>query len=602
MNDLKDIIEEIKSRCDIVDVISDYMHIEKSGSNYTGLCPFHTEKTGSFMVSKSKQIYKCFGCNAGGDVISFVMRWENIDFMEAVKILAKRCGITLDRNISEEERKKIQEMNKFKEIHTEAARFYFQNLLSRKNPGYEYLKKRGLSDKIIKKFGLGYSLNSWNSLMNHLLAKGYDKADLVKCGLVTHKSETNKYYDRFRNRVMFPIFNYNGKVIGFGGRVLDDSLPKYLNSPETLIFNKRLNLYGLNISKKSIKDDTLILVEGYMDLISLYQNNIEYVVATLGTALTIGQAKLIRRFAKNVIISYDSDQAGQNATLRAIDILLQADIKVKILNLKDCKDPDDFIKKYGFEGYKKAIDESDYYIKFKIDILKNKYNLENDTQKMSFVEEATLLLRKLKSPIEKDLYAKYLSDLTNISIESIRASVGIKSKRNYNNNKNNINNRKIEQMSKIQNGYLKVEAKFIKLLMENKELRNAVLMDVEIKEFLFGDTKEIFNYIIKNKELDKITIDKIKSLNISEEYVKTIQNIPIEEINTYTLEGTKKIINQIRKNIIDDEIKSMSDEIKQLSNKLELLKKNNDNTKEVDDKIMSLSLEILKREKIKKDL
>ena len=179
---------------------------------------------------------------------------------------------------------------------------------------------------------------------------------------------------------MFPIFNYNGKVIGFGGRVLDDSLPKYLNSPETLVFNKRMNLYGLNISKKGIKDDTLILVEGYMDLISLYQNNIENVVATLGTALTIEQAKLIRRFAKNVIISYDSDQAGQNATLRAIDILLKADIKVKILNLKDCKDPDDFIKKYGFDGYKKAIEESDYYIKFKIDLLKNKYNLKNDTQ------------------------------------------------------------------------------------------------------------------------------------------------------------------------------------------------------------------------------
>ena len=208
----------------------------------------------------------------------------------------------------------------------------------------------------------------------------------------------------------------------------------------------------------------------------------------------------------------------------------------------------------------------------------------------------------MKSPIEKDLYAKYLSDLTNISIESIRANVGIKVKSNYNNSKNNTNNRKIEQMSKIQNGYLKVEAKFIKLLMENKKLRNSVLMDYEIEDFLFGDTKEIFDYIIKNKELDKITIDKIKSLNISEEYVKTIQSIPIEEINTYTLEGTKKIIDQIRKNIIDDEIKSMSDEIKQLSNKLELLKKNNDNTKEVDDKIMSLSLEILKREKIKKDL
>ena len=605
MNDLKDIIEEIKSRCDIVDIISDYMHLEKSGSNYTGLCPFHSEKTGSFMVSKSKQIYKCFGCNAGGDVISFVMRWENVDFMEAVKILARKCGITLDRNISEEEKKKIQEINKFREIHTEAARFYFANLLRTKNPGYEYLRKRGLSDKIIKKFGLGYSPNSWNSLMNYLLSKGYDKTDLVKCGLVTHKTESNKYFDRFRNRVMFPIFNYNGKVIGFGGRVLDDSLPKYLNSPETLVFNKRMNLYGLNISKKGIKDDTLILVEGYMDLISLYQNNIENVVATLGTALTIEQAKLIRRYAKNVIISYDSDQAGQNATLRAIDILLKADIKVKILNLKDCKDPDDFIKKYGFDGYKKAIEESDYYIKFKIDLLKNKYNLKNDTQKMNFVEESTLMLKKLKSPIEKDLYAKYLSDLTNISVDSIRASIGIKVSRNYN-NKNNVKHtnvhRKIEQMSKIQDGYLKVEANFIRLLMENKELRNSVISDIKSDEFSFEETKEIFNYIIKNKELDKITIDKIKSLNISEEYIKNINNIKIEEINTYTIDSTKEIIKKIRKNTIENEIKSMSSQIEKLSKELDLLKKSNSNTKEVDDKIMKLSLEILKREKIKKDL
>ena len=605
MNDLKDIIEEIKSRCDIVDIISDYMHLEKSGSNYTGLCPFHSEKTGSFMVSKSKQIYKCFGCNAGGDVISFVMRWENVDFMEAVKILARKCGITLDRNISEEEKKKIQEINKFREIHTEAARFYFANLLRTKNPGYEYLRKRGLSDKIIKKFGLGYSPNSWNSLMNYLLSKGYDKTDLVKCGLITHKTESNKYFDRFRNRVMFPIFNYNGKVIGFGGRVLDDSLPKYLNSPETLVFNKRMNLYGLNISKKGIKDDTLILVEGYMDLISLYQNNIENVVATLGTALTIEQAKLIRRFAKNVIISYDSDQAGQNATLRAIDILLKADIKVKILNFKDCKDPDDFIKKYGFDGYKKAIEESDYYIKFKIDLLKNKYNLKNDTQKMNFVEESTLMLKKLKSPIEKDLYAKYLSDLTNISVDSIRASIGIKVSRNYN-NKNNAKHtnvhRKIEQMSKIQDGYLKVETNFIKLLMENKELRNSVISDIKSDEFSIDETKEIFNYIIKNKELDKITIDKIKSLNISEEYIKNINNIEIEEINTYTIDSTKEIIKKIRKNTIENEIKSMSIQIERLSKELDLLKKSNSNTKEVDDKIMKLSLEILKREKIKKDL
>lgn len=591
MNDLKDIIEEIKSRCDIVDIISDYMHLEKSGSNYTGLCPFHSEKTGSFMVSKSKQIYKCFGCNAGGDVISFVMRWENVDFMEAVKILARKCGITLDRNISEEEKKKIQEINKFREIHTEAARFYFANLLRTKNPGYEYLRKRGLSDKIIKKFGLGYSPNSWNSLMNYLLSKGYDKTDLVKCGLITHKTESNKYFDRFRNRVMFPIFNYNGKVIGFGGRVLDDSLPKYLNSPETLVFNKRMNLYGLNISKKGIKDDTLILVEGYMDLISLYQNNIENVVATLGTALTIEQAKLIRRFAKNVIISYDSDQAGKNATLRAIDILLKADIKVKILNLKDCKDPDDFIKKYGFDGYKKAIEESDYYIKFKIDLLKNKYNLKNDTQKMNFVEESTLMLKKLKSPIEKDLYAKYLSDLTNISVDSIRASIGIKVSRNYN-NKNNAKHtnvhRKIEQMSKIQDGYLKVETNFIKLLMENKELRNSVISDIKSDEFSIDETKEIFNYIIKNKELDKITIDKIKSLNISEEYIKGLESISLDNLDLNNIKNIDEIIKNIRKNSLNEKINML------LKEQIDI-EKNKDvkDVKEVDSKIMEIALKIV---------
>ena len=605
MNDLKDIIEEIKSRCDIVDIISDYMHLEKSGSNYTGLCPFHSEKTGSFMVSKSKQIYKCFGCNAGGDVISFVMRWENVDFMEAVKILARKCGITLDRNISEEEKKKIQEINKFREIHTEAARFYFANLLRTKNPGYEYLRKRGLSDKIIKKFGLGYSPNSWNSLMNYLLSKGYDKTDLVKCGLITHKTESNKYFDRFRNRVMFPIFNYNGKVIGFGGRVLDDSLPKYLNSPETLVFNKRMNLYGLNISKKGIKDDTLILVEGYMDLISLYQNNIENVVATLGTALTIEQAKLIRRFAKNVIISYDSDQAGQNATLRAIDILLKADIKVKILNLKDCKDPDDFIKKYGFDGYKKAIEESDYYIKFKIDLLKNKYNLKNDTQKMNFVEESTLMLKKLKSPIEKDLYAKYLSDLTNISVDSIRASIGIKVSRNYN-NKNNAKHtnvhRKIEQMSKIQDGYLKVETNFIKLLMENKELRNSVISDIKSDEFSIDETKEIFNYIIKNKELDKITIDKIKSLNISEEYLNDLDNISLNSIDTYNSKNVDEIIKNVRRNKFHKEVEALLQKQKDLELSLNHNNLDKDSMKEVEIEIMKISLKIIDIQKNLKSL
>ena len=261
------------------------MPIKQSGSNYKGLCPFHGEKTPSFHISSSKQIYKCFGCGEGGDVINFVMKMENLDFIDAVKLLANKCGIEINTNMNEEDKLRMEKSKKYQDIHLEAARFYFANLLKGKNPGYDYLRKRGLSDKIIKRFGLGYSLYSWNSLMDYLLSIGYEKKDLVKSGLVTHKENGDKYYDKFRNRVMFPIFDYRGNVIGFGGRVLDDSMPKYLNSPDTILFNKRYNLYGLNYAKKSIKNDTLILVEGYMDLISLVEYGIEIVVATLGTAL-----------------------------------------------------------------------------------------------------------------------------------------------------------------------------------------------------------------------------------------------------------------------------------------------------------------------------
>ena len=320
-NNMRDLIDEVKSRCDIVSVISQYIHLKNSGSNYSGLCPFHSEKTGSFHVNQNKQIYKCFGCGEGGDVINFVMKIENLDFMEAVKLLAEKNGIEFKTNLTEADKKKMAEIKLMQDIHLQAARFYFKNLTSSKNAGYDYLRNRGLSDKIIKKFGLGYSLYSWNSLMDYLLSIGYEKKDLVKSGLVAHKENGDKYYDKFRNRVMFPIFDYRGNVIGFGGRVLDDSLPKYLNSPDTILFNKRYNLYGLNYAKKSVKNDTLILVEGYMDLISLVEHGIENVVATLGTALTNEQGKLIKRYASTAVIAYDSDEAGIKATLRAIEIL-----------------------------------------------------------------------------------------------------------------------------------------------------------------------------------------------------------------------------------------------------------------------------------------
>lgn len=605
MNNMRDLIDEVKNRCDIVNVISQYINLKNSGSNYSGLCPFHNEKTGSFHVNQKKQIYKCFGCSEGGDVINFVMKIENLDFIEAVKLLAEKNGIEFKTNLSEADKAKMESIKLMQDIHLKAARFYFSNLINSQNTGYDYLRRRGLSDKIIKKFGLGYSLDSWNSLMDYLLSIGYEKKDLVKSGLVTHKENGNKYYDRFRNRVMFPIFDYRGNVIGFGGRVLDNSLPKYLNSPDSLLFNKRFNLYGLNYAKKSISNDTLILVEGYMDLISLYEHGIENVVATLGTALTNEQGKLIKRYVSTAIISYDSDDAGVKATLRAIDILRGQNINVKILNLKDCKDPDDFIKKYKKEGFLKAIENSISHIVFRINILKRKFDFNKDEHLIKFAKEAALIIKTLSSPVEKDYYIKYVSKEYNISLEAMKEEVFGK---NFNKSKKNYNNfekteqKPIEKIKNIENGEKFVEETFIKLLMENKELRLIALLKISENDFLINDSKEIFNLIIKNKELDKITIDKIKSLNISEEYLKDLDNISLNSISTYNSKNVDEIIKNVKRNKRHKEI----DELLQKQKNLELSLSDNridkDTMKEVELEIMNITLKILDIQKSLKSL
>ncbi|WP_297134583.1 DNA primase [Terrisporobacter sp.] len=605
MNNMRDIIDEVKSRCDIVNVISQYINLKQSGSNFSGLCPFHSEKTGSFHVNQGKQIYKCFGCGEGGDVINFVMKIENLDFIEAVKLLAEKNGIEFKNNLSEEDKAKMEKIKIIQDIHLKAARFYFANLIKAKNPGYDYLKIRGLSDKIIKKFGLGYSLYSWNSLMEYLLSLGYEKKDLVLSGLVTHKENDNKYYDRFRNRVMFPIFDYRGNVIGFGGRVLDDSLPKYLNSPDTLLFNKRFNLYGLNYAKKSIVNDSLILVEGYMDLISLYEHGIENVVATLGTALTNDQGRLIKRYASTAIISYDSDDAGIKATLRAIEILKNQNINIKILNLKDCKDPDDFIKKYKKEGFLKAIDEAISHIQFQINILKKKFDFNKDENLIKFAKEAALIIKSLSSPVEKDYYIKYVSKEYNIGFDAMKEEVYGK---NYNNKIKNykkfskFEQKPIEKIKNIENGEKFVEETFIKLLLDNKELRQISLLKISEEDFLINDSKEIFNLIIKNKELDKITIDKIKDLNISQEYLNDLDNISINNINTYNSKNVDEIIKSVKRNKLHKEVNELLKQQKQL----ELSLKNNaidkDSVKEVELEIMNITLKILDRQKSLKSL
>ena len=595
MNDIKDIIEEIKSRCDIANIISSYINIKPSGTNYKGLCPFHGEKTPSFYINTSKQIYKCFGCGEGGDVINFVMRIENLDFMDAVKLLADRCGIEINTQVDESTKERIEKSKKFQDIHVEAARFYFSNLIKTKNPGYEYLRKRGLDDKIIKKFGLGYSLDSWNSLMNYLISIGYKNEDLIECGLFGYKSETKKIYDKFRNRVMFPIFDYRGNVIGFGGRVLDDSLPKYLNSPDTLIFNKRQNLYGLNFARKEIKDRSIILVEGYMDLISLYQYGIKNVVATLGTALTDGQGSLIKRYADTAIISYDSDEAGIKATLRAIEILNKLDINVKVLNLKECKDPDEFIRKYGVLEFEKEIKNSTHYIKHKIDNLKRNFNIQNDEERVKFTKESSKIIKEIKSPVEADYYIKYLSEQSNISIESIKKEVYGKYY-SANQNKNNKNNKYIykkeekiiEKPKAIEKGNLLVEENLIKIMLDSKKYREIILLKINEEDFLEKDSKEIVNWLIKNKDLDKITIDKIKSLNISEEYIKGLESISLDNLDLNNIKNIDDIIKNIRKNSLNEKINIL------LKEQIDI-EKNKDvkDTKEVDSKIMEIALKIV---------
>ncbi|MDY4737621.1 DNA primase [Terrisporobacter sp.] len=605
MNNMRDLIDEVKNRCDIVSVISQYINLKSSGSNYSGLCPFHNEKTGSFHVNQKKQIYKCFGCGEGGDVINFVMKIENLDFIDAIKLLAQKNGIEFKTNLSEADKAKMESIKLMQDIHLQAARFYFANLTKSKNAGYDYLKRRGLSDKTIKKFGLGYSIYSWNSLMDYLLSIGYEKKDLVKSGLVTHKEDDNKYYDRFRNRVMFPIFDYRGNVIGFGGRVLDDSLPKYLNSPDSLIFNKRFNLYGLNYAKKSIKNDTLILVEGYMDLISLYEHGIENVVATLGTALTNEQGKLIKRYASTAIISYDSDEAGIKATLRAIDILRGQNINVKILNLKDCKDPDDFIKKYKKEGFLQALEDSVSHIIFQINILKRKFDFSKDENLIKFAKEVASIIKSLSSPVEKDYYIKYVSKEFNISLDALKEEVFGK---RFNNSKKSYKNfvkteqKTIEKIKNIENGEKFVEETFIRLLMENKELRLIALLKISEEDFLINDSKEIFNLIIKNKELDKITIDKIKSLNISEEYLKDLDNISLNSINTYDSKNVDEIIRNVKRNNYHKKIEQLIQQQKKLEISLNDKSIDKDTMKEVELEIMNITLKIIDIQKSLKSL
>ena len=598
MNDMKEIIEEIKARCDIASVIGDYIKIQPSGQNYKALCPFHVEKTPSFHISTAKQVYKCFGCGEGGDVINFVMKMENLDFMDAVRLLANRCGIDINFNIDEETKQKIELSKKYQDIHTEAARFYFANLVKSKNRGYDYLRNRGLDDKSIKRFGLGYSQDAWSSLMDYLIdEKGYSVEELLECGLIGKSTKTDKYYDKFRNRVMFPIFDYRGNVIGFGGRVLDDSLPKYLNSPDTLIFNKRHNLYGLNFARKNLSSRTVILVEGYMDLISLYQYGIKIAVATLGTALTSQQARLIKRYADNVIISYDSDGPGTKASLRAIDILVEAGLSVKVLDLKDAKDPDEYVRKYGTDEYRNAMKDAVPRIKFKIDNLKSTFDLSKDQDNIKFAQEAVNIIKQLKSPVEIDYYIKYLSEIVQLDEDAVKREIYGKSysSKNLSNGKfNNKFNKKeekpIEKMDAIQHGEELTEIKLMKIMMNIPAAREKVLLKIDEKELLMEDSKKILNYLSKIDSEKIVEPDELEGIN--DEYIKSLKKTSLESINTKNMKEIEETVRSVRRNSLKKTIDNLRMKQEELGAKSKILAESDkEAAKELDLEIMNLALQ-----------
>ena len=419
----EELIEEVRSRNDIVDVISGYVKLKKSGSNYFGLCPFHNEKSGSFSVSPSKQMYYCFGCGAGGNVITFIMEYENYTFMEAVRMLAERAGIELPQmEETHEERKSRDIRSQLLEINKLAAVYYFHQLRGQNgSTAMNYLKKRELSDETIQRFGLGYSSMYSDDLYRYIKSKGYKDDILKESGLFTYGD--GKVTDKFWNRVMFPIMDMNNRVIGFGGRVMGDGKPKYLNSPETKLFDKSRNLYGLNIARTSRKPN-IIICEGYMDVISLHQAGFNQAVASLGTALTSGQASLMKRYTDQVLITYDSDGAGVKAALRAIPILKEAGLTTKVINMKPYKDPDEFIKGLGAEAFQERIDKAQNSFMYEISAMEQNYDLTDPDSKTRFFNEVAGRIVGFEEELERNNYIEAVADKYMVSMEALKAMVG----------------------------------------------------------------------------------------------------------------------------------------------------------------------------------
>ena len=501
-------IANLKDQVNILDVVSRAVPLKKTGSSYKGVCPFHNEKTPSFNVNEQKQMFYCFGCQASGDIIEFVQRYYNLDFNDAVDKLSRDYGIPM-----EETKGRSEDLDKYYQINKDATEFFYKTFTETANKGYSYMKQREIAPRTIKKFGIGYADEGWTSLYDYLKSKGHSDEDMIHLGLVSQSK--GRCYDRFRNRVIFPIINTRKKVIGFGGRrINEEDNPKYLNSHDSKVFQKSNNLYGFNISKDAVtKEGYLILVEGYMDVIALYQGGIENVAASLGTAFTEAQARLIKRYVDTVVISYDSDEAGRNATLRAMGMLRSQGLNVKVMHVTDGKDPDEFIKHNGREAYLELIKNASHYGEYKISNSIRGLNLSNHNDRIKAIKNIAVVLREL-TPGEREEYASRTAKMLGISKAVLLEEASMENAgTNANKDKRAPIPKPSDKAEETEDKLSQIEGELLKLVLRNEEYISAVTEKPELLESEVS--KKLFDTILSSRSDDgtvdvKLVLDQLE--------------------------------------------------------------------------------------------
>jgi DNA primase len=564
-------IDELVARNPIEDVVGQYVNLKRSGANMFGLCPFHGEKTASFSVAPDKGIYYCFGCHKGGSVINFQMEVEGLSYPDAVRALAKRCGMTVPED--EQYQSRYRQQERLWALMKEAGRFFNEQLYGPAGKEcLEYVKKRGLTKASVTKFGIGFAPNSWNALVDAMRKKGYTDQELRDADLVGEKN--GRIYDRFRNRLMFPIIDVRGNVVGFGGRVLDDSKPKYLNSNETLIFNKRKNLFGLNLAKKT-KLPNIILVEGNIDVVALHQFGFDNAVASLGTSLTEEQVTLLSRYTEQVVLTYDSDEAGQRAAQRAIPMLEKTGIQVKVLKMKDAKDPDEFLHKFGADKFKLLLEGSANRVEYQLNAIAAKYDLSQDDQKVRFLHDCADLISTLGSPVQREIYAGRVAEAAKISMEAMKMEIGRAWKRRQYQQKKKQEAIDLAPANALQPKSRTIRYENVKSAMAEECIIAQILREPALLDQTKGLTEEMFSSQLLGKVYGQLKARHEQGLGVSVAVLVDLNGEEMSHITAITQRqqetvSEKALADCVRTILAEHQASNVSseDDLRALQNKL----------------------------------